>query len=144
LASDLAIEDLNHDGTEFSTRKRWVPNSPIRRTELLDELERLLGDHEGAHVFHTTKGFIGLAPRTSQPGDIVCLILGAEVPLLIRTDGDKYVFVGECYVHGIMDGEGLVEARRRAQPDFDHTDTSWLGRLQEEPIPFEIEEFILI
>jgi hypothetical protein len=43
-----------------------------------------------------------------------------------------------------MDGEGLIEAARRAQPEFEHSNTSWLYTLDEEPLPFEAEEFVLI
>lgn len=53
-------------------------------------------------------------------------------------------FVGECYVHGLMDGEGLIQARKLAQPEWDtNEDPSWLERLHIEPIPFDTEEFLI-
>ena len=55
-------------------------------------------------------GWIGLAPSGALEGDEICLFLGAQVPFVVRKRGDgKYRFIGECYVHGIMDGE-LMEA----------------------------------
>ncbi|OCL04475.1 hypothetical protein AOQ84DRAFT_252536, partial [Glonium stellatum] len=54
----------------------------------------------------SSAGFIGIAPEESQVGDIVFIILGNETPFLVR--GGKhgaYRFVGECYIHGIMDGD---------------------------------------
>lgn len=48
---------------------------------------------------------MGLGPAGTQPGDVICVFLGGAVPWVIREDGDDDVLVGECYVHGIMDGE---------------------------------------
>ena len=32
-------------------------------------------------------------------------IRGAQIPFVVRKGSDGYQFIGECYVHGIMDGE---------------------------------------
>ncbi|MCJ1437038.1 hypothetical protein MMC27_006423 [Xylographa pallens] len=41
-------------------------------------------------------------------GDVVCVVLGGEVPYVIRPKKNgHYLFVGECYVHGLMDGQAL-------------------------------------
>ena len=55
----------------------------------------------------TAKRNLGLFPRGAQVGDHVCVFTGACVPFVIRRDEneDKYQLIGECYVHGIMDGE---------------------------------------
>ena len=55
----------------------------------------------------TAKRYLGLFPRGTQIGDHVCVFTGACVPFVIRRHEteDKYQLVGECYVHGIMDGE---------------------------------------
>lgn len=40
----------------------------------------------------------------------ICILFGASVPAVLRrsTDNeDAFQLVGECYVHGIMDGEAL-------------------------------------
>jgi hypothetical protein len=41
-----------------------------------------------------------------QKGDKVCLILGAKVPFVLRTEGMGYKLISEAYCHGIMNGEG--------------------------------------
>jgi hypothetical protein len=52
----------------------------------------------------------GLGSRHIQEGDIVCILFGCSVPVVLRyfeTTRD-YKFIGECYVHGNMDGELLA------------------------------------
>jgi hypothetical protein len=57
----------------------------------------------------STGGFVGLALAHSQPGDHICVILSGDFPFILRKtpDGEQYKLIGEAYVHGIMDGEGL-------------------------------------
>ncbi|KAH6989738.1 heterokaryon incompatibility protein-domain-containing protein [Ilyonectria sp. MPI-CAGE-AT-0026] len=56
----------------------------------------------------TKNGRFGLLPPTSQPGDSICVLLGGEVPFVIRPTGSgTYNLVGECYIDGAMDGEAL-------------------------------------
>jgi hypothetical protein len=74
--------------------------------------------------FYTRGRRIGLAPINAYEGDIICLLLSGEVPFTLRCNGDEYELVGECYVHRLMDGEGLIEAAGRAQPEFKHSNTS--------------------
>ncbi len=55
----------------------------------------------------TTQQYLGLFPRGTKAGDHVCVLIGACVPFVIRwhESKDAYQLIGECYVHGIMDGE---------------------------------------
>ncbi|EPE33887.1 hypothetical protein GLAREA_06900 [Glarea lozoyensis ATCC 20868] len=56
--------------------------------------------------FMTKKGYMGLGYDTVKEGDIVAVVMGGEVPLVLRPAGDGlFLLIGECYVHGIMDGE---------------------------------------
>jgi Heterokaryon incompatibility protein (HET) len=62
----------------------------------------------GHRKFFTTEdGYFGLGPLTIRVADIVYLLLGSTVPVLLRPiTPDTMTFVGEAYVHGLMDGEG--------------------------------------
>lgn len=54
----------------------------------------------------TEKGYVGLGPWISKPGDVCCLIPGSRVPFVLRQDGDaRFGLVGEAYLHGLMRGE---------------------------------------
>ncbi|MDI1490377.1 MAG: hypothetical protein OHK93_001579 [Ramalina farinacea] len=59
--------------------------------------------------FTTTDGYIGVAPESTRAGDEICIILGCQTPLVLRSDGrgNREIF-GKCYVHGIMEGESLL------------------------------------
>jgi hypothetical protein len=55
----------------------------------------------------TSKGYFVLAPRVMQVGDIVCVLFGGKMPFILRPWGQRYLLAGECYVHGLMDGEAM-------------------------------------
>lgn len=50
-----------------------------------------------------------MVPYGTKSGDIIARIWGSEVPFVLRKSikDDEYQIVGECYVHGFMDGEGF-------------------------------------
>jgi hypothetical protein len=51
-------------------------------------------------------GFLGIAFRNVQPGDLIVIFPGIDVPLILReVDGDGYQIISDAYVQGIMDGE---------------------------------------
>jgi hypothetical protein len=62
-------------------------------------------------MIFTQKGYLGLAPPETMKDDIVCVLLGGNMPFILRPKGSYYTFIGECYVHGIMDGEVLDAAQ---------------------------------
>jgi hypothetical protein len=64
----------------------------------------MLMSWEGA-VFVTEKGYIGEGTNRSRPGDIICILLGCNYPVILRPVAGHYEFVGAVYVHGIMHGE---------------------------------------
>jgi hypothetical protein len=74
------------------------------------------------------KGFFGIGPGTLREDDFVAVLLGADVPLVIRAvvgpeEGileermkannpvpmdRKFQLIGECYVDGLMQGQGII------------------------------------
>jgi hypothetical protein len=61
----------------------------------------------------TKKGYYVLGPKVLEAGDIVCVLLGGKMPFCLRPLGSKYLLIGECYVHGLMDGEAMDMLKRR-------------------------------
>lgn len=59
-------------------------------------------------LFWSHDGYLGLGPTDVKPGDRVCIFFGGEVLYLLRSIGGTSHFIGECYVHGLMDGEAYA------------------------------------
>ncbi|OJJ75593.1 hypothetical protein ASPBRDRAFT_37887 [Aspergillus brasiliensis CBS 101740] len=59
----------------------------------------------------SSKGYIGLVPAKAQEGDLICVLFGCSVPVILRKQDDHYIFIGESYVHGIMDGEAIEQMK---------------------------------
>ncbi|KAH8732591.1 hypothetical protein GQ44DRAFT_697855 [Phaeosphaeriaceae sp. PMI808] len=74
----------------------------------------------GRKLFMTTKGYMGLAPEGCEVGDKVTILLGGTTPFMLRplmskfSFGQHYALVGDCYVHGCMDGEMIKGAQTDA------------------------------
>jgi hypothetical protein len=58
----------------------------------------------------TYRGYVGMGPLQTQPGDVVAVFLGAKLPYILRARGEeRYLLVGEAYCDGIMDGEAMSQ-----------------------------------
>ena len=68
----------------------------------------------------TAGGKLGLVPVTTRPGDMICTFLGGQTMYILRKQvggegtGQAYQYVGEAYVHGLMDGEVMEWVQRGA------------------------------
>lgn len=104
-----------------ATENNTAKSHPKRRSSLLDETEispdplhsaqhtLAFGPSTGRVLFVTTTGFVGLAPHSVRGGDLVYIILGANIPFVLRPRPNNVDFelVGEAYVQGIMQGEAI-------------------------------------
>ncbi|KAB5585122.1 heterokaryon incompatibility protein-domain-containing protein [Coniochaeta sp. 2T2.1] len=61
--------------------------------------------------FITSQGYFSLGPLDAEEGGVVFVLFGCSVPVILRPhpDGRKgeWIFVGEAFVLGIMDGEDI-------------------------------------
>jgi hypothetical protein len=81
----------------------------------LDQRQRFIQSFIAAtthrRFFITTDGRMGLGPPEARPGDFITILLGGNVPFCLRADPDQhsgyYRLIGDTYVHGLMDGEGV-------------------------------------
>lgn len=60
----------------------------------------------------TRKGFVGMGPAYLEINDMICIMPGSRMPLVLRSSSSKWTFVGQAYVHDIMDGEAIDELQR--------------------------------
>ncbi|KAF2146190.1 uncharacterized protein K452DRAFT_107214 [Aplosporella prunicola CBS 121167] len=92
---------------------------------------RELGQQDGLHFalplsmadqrfFVTKRGFIGQGPVDVEIGDHVYVLFGSRVPFVLRPvdarsgapgtqHSRSFQYIGDAYVHGIMDGEALYD-----------------------------------
>lgn len=63
-------------------------------------------------VFMTSSGHPGVGPGATIAGDCLCVLYGANVPFILRRQGQRYALVGECYVYDLMHGEAVKELSR--------------------------------
>lgn len=55
-------------------------------------------------------------PKKGREGDLVTVAAGSEASIVLHSRrDDEYEVVGACYIHGIMDGEGLDEGRGKME-----------------------------
>jgi hypothetical protein len=145
---------------------QWEPNNPYfvpKGVEhcVNDYYKYLRGDKEEADlaimskltrarrkVILTSRGFFGVAPQSTTAGDRVYLLPGAELPVLLRRyqkEESEYEFVGECYIHGLMNGQGMTAARGRDDPPHGFTadGDSCLSMLNKKEIYLKMEETVI-
>ena len=72
---------------------------------------RLCSETVRSRAFFTTDSrYLGFGPKCTAAGDQIFLLIGSDVPFILRQAGEKFELVGACYVHGIMYGEGLHQS----------------------------------
>lgn len=85
--------------------------------EIQDELKRslmpyicnLVSTLRFRRFFATSNGFIGIGPCNIKCGDLAVVLFGADVPYILRKEGDEYCLIGDAFVYGVMNGELLEE-----------------------------------
>ena len=111
LARGLAMI-ANHKDSNFKHQETLGEDPPghlydtRRRTEHAFWYD-LLQTARNRQFCVTKKGYMGWAPPAAKPGDRICIFFGGQVPYVVRPKGKAYEFLGEAYVHGIMNGEAL-------------------------------------
>ena len=119
--------DINNKGNERSTKENGYTlngsSDPEEHASAPQETEaqtakkkstgyvsELRGTLEGFRFVVTKKGFLGVVPNLAQIGDMVALLKGGRVPFIFQrstTRPECFRYVGESYMHGMMNGEGL-------------------------------------
>jgi hypothetical protein len=90
-------------------KKNWIPSSVFTNSVLKFTTAR--------NMCVTADGYLGRVPRGSEVGDKICILFGGSVSFVLRDTGDgHFIFIGECCIHGIMDGEAIQFMIRRIEP----------------------------
>jgi hypothetical protein len=114
LLGDMIMEEFPVRRATEADRKKY---NAFRQTESQNDIYLSLRDMVvNQSFFITSNGYLGLGPPTIQEGDEVWVLFGGQVPFILRpktvegvSSGNvrdiEHEFVGDAYVHGIMNGE---------------------------------------
>jgi hypothetical protein len=94
--------DFTHEvyKTPEFLKNNWIPSSVFINSAQKFTIAR--------NMCVTARGYLGRVPMGSEIGDKICILFGGSVPFILQDTGDGYFkFIGECYIHGIMDGEAM-------------------------------------
>lgn len=73
--------------------------------------------HRGRRFGITACGHVGVFPGETRNGDLIVLLPGATMPFVLRrSGGDGYILVGDCYLHGVMEGELIHAPEGQEEP----------------------------
>lgn len=127
IVTDVVQEEEPHDNLyRRDHRVDWfllegdallLDEGDMRRRHLLEvSVNRVT---YGRRMFWTDRGYLGIGPASMAEHDIICLFFGGQVLYVLRDAGlGVYECVGECYVHGLMDGEALTFAEKLQDHTF--------------------------
>lgn len=106
---------------------------------------RILASTTGQRLAFSDEGHICLCHQNCIQGDELWLIMGADMPYVLRKlETSKYHFMGEAYVHGIMDGEHLIRQYKHTTQAGTHlSNMAWLETLADN-IEFPLCDVVLI
>lgn len=116
LFPDTDFSKLGFEGNLLSTFARQV--SKIARLIVVD----ISWQRDTWGFIETTGGYLGIAPSRSMPGDRLCVLQGANFPVVLRKAKDAhFIVVGTASVLGLMNGESasLVTLGRYSPQRFE-------------------------
>ncbi|KAI1109288.1 heterokaryon incompatibility protein-domain-containing protein [Nemania sp. NC0429] len=102
-------------------------NRPQIVTEFLKRVQGVVWNRrflEG--IWGTSNGssepLFGIGPPRAELGDMICILFGCSVPCILRSCGAEnnqgcYELIGEAYIYGRMDGEGVLMLSARELQD---------------------------
>lgn len=102
-----ALRRFNEASLEMPVLSKPVePNSAEAR--LLDEAwaykSALQNVHKGRKICVTKGRYMGVTTYDTEKGDLLVMLEGFAMPFVLRPNGANFVIIGDCYIHGIMDG----------------------------------------
>jgi len=113
--------DLSLGKLETLTKMIDLIHKGLEHSDVADMLVSPNGSHLGCYIdgsqipFRTAKGYVGMGSRKVRPGDMVCVVLGCQRPLVLRPqpatepeEKPRYIVIGQCYLSGFMYGEALL------------------------------------
>ncbi|KAI9929628.1 hypothetical protein ASPWEDRAFT_172709 [Aspergillus wentii DTO 134E9] len=136
LLDECDAWDLPHSFIKAKKPQRDSLNGSHKILDAIPVFSRLMDTYRSRSLFKTEKGYLGVGPESIKRGDEIWIIAGARTPFILseaspkdspaRSDGGSSRrgsspisprrFVGETYIHGIMNGEAIRNRHRDFRP----------------------------
>jgi len=109
-ASLRALKSLTHTG-DLNTPHLIEQDQNSFLTDFLKRVRDVVWNRRFFRSYD--EGRLGLAPPDAEVGDVVCIIYRCSVPVLLRpVEDDQHILIGECYFHGMMEGEAVTQRKQ--------------------------------
>jgi Heterokaryon incompatibility protein (HET) len=106
---------LDEELNKFANSTEWNQGNMDLDKAFVKNISEMM---RGRCFFVSSSKLIGLAPKRTVKGDMICVLLGCSFPVILRKQSDHFILIGAAYVHGYMDGkamEGLISGKDRVQ-----------------------------
>lgn len=125
VAFDAAHMELHSPKPQINTAEmakdfahgRLQPLSTTKEPEInkasdreAHEFQRSVFDHLcGKRFFTTEAGYMGVAEFSIEPDDVIALLVGQDMPVVLRRGGDAFRFVAVAYVDSMLESHTWPE-----------------------------------
>ncbi|CCT64715.1 related to heterokaryon incompatibility protein [Fusarium fujikuroi] len=101
---------LEHVKDRFKNEFLSTASTPVSKLTRGDMMEYVIWTRsKGRAMVTTERGSIGLACPFAKPGDVICVVLGCDFPVLLRPCKDNtWKFLSDCYVWDLETAQGLI------------------------------------
>ena len=110
-------QDYHNLKQEYSAKSEYKISSSLTRdaSNSITQYITAMSLHRNRRLFHTRDGRIGLGPKDTKCGDLVCMLYGGRPLFLLRPviewprfllrpvlESTKFQLVGDVFVDGLM------------------------------------------
>ncbi|KAI1163236.1 hypothetical protein F5B18DRAFT_621137 [Nemania serpens] len=109
---DLATQELLNKGDMVGRRQSQIVTQFLKRVQGVTWNRRFIEGIPDNPLTKDAEPLFGISSPETGRGDMICILFGCSVPCILREhitgNNTKYFeFIGEAYIYGIMDGEGI-------------------------------------
>ncbi|KAM0214759.1 hypothetical protein ACHAQD_008658 [Fusarium lateritium] len=117
------FEDIK---AKFKTGLLSTASDPISELDVRDLMQfEILTRTQARTMMTTERGSMGLGCTFARPGDVICVFLGCDFPLLLRPlENNTWKYISDCYVWDLESSKGLLGS----------LPTSWELQLFDDPM----------
>ncbi|TGJ79140.1 hypothetical protein E0Z10_g9625 [Xylaria hypoxylon] len=109
---DLPTQELRDKGDMAGWRQPQIVTEFLKRVQGVTWNRKFIEGMPDSSKADDAEPLFGVGPPETEYGDVICILFGCSVPCILRyysamNKEKHYKFIGEAYVYGRMDGEGI-------------------------------------